>query len=356
MPHTLADWGWDVSFQARFAPFQPEGLVPGRVVTAHRHLYDVVTATGEHWAAVSGRLRHEALGPQDFPAVGDWVALSLDPGSDRAVVHHVLPRRSRFSRSAVGGGGATEQVVAANVDAVLLVTALNRDYNPRRIERYVAAGWESGAQPVVVLSKADLCAEAPERVAEVRAIAPGVPVHAVSSVLGEGLDALAPYLAPGRTVALLGSSGAGKSTLLNALAGREVMATGHVRDSDDRGRHTTTRRELVRLESGGLLIDTPGMRELGLWDATEGVSQAFGDVEALAADCRFNDCRHETELGCAVRAALETGALSPERLASYAKLQRELAFQRRRTDTRARLEEQARWKAIHKAMRHHPKR
>jgi ribosome biogenesis GTPase len=193
-------------------------------------------------------------------------------------------------------------------------------------------------------------------VAEVLGLAPGVPVHAVSSLNGDGLDALAPYLAPGRTVALLGSSGAGKSTLLNALAGREVMATGHVRDSDDRGRHTTTRRELVRLESGGLLIDTPGMRELGLWDAAEGVSQAFGDVEALAAACRFNDCRHETEVGCAVHEALETGALAPERLASYTKLQRELAFQRRRTDMRARLEEQSRWKAIHKAMRNNPKR
>ncbi|MFN3431682.1 MAG: ribosome small subunit-dependent GTPase A [Candidatus Sericytochromatia bacterium] len=356
MPHNLADWGWDVSFQARFAPFAAEGLIPGRVVAAHRHLYEVVTTTGECLAAVSGRHRHEALGPQDFPAVGDWVALSLETGSDRAVVHHVLPRRSRFSRSAVGGGGAAEQVVASNVDTVLLVTALNRDYNPRRIERYVAAGWESGAQPVVILSKADLCPEAPERVAEVEGLAPGVPVHAVSSVLGSGLDALAPYLAPGRTVALLGSSGAGKSTLLNALAGREVMATGHVRESDDRGRHTTTRRELVRLEAGGLLIDTPGMRELGLWDATEGVSQAFGDVEALSADCRFNDCRHDSEVGCAVRDALDAGHLSANRLASYTKLQRELAFQKRRTDVRARLEEQARWKALHKAMRHNPKR
>jgi ribosome biogenesis GTPase len=253
------------------------------------------------------------------------------------------------------GGGAVEQVVAANVDTVLLVLALNRDFNVRRLERYVAAGWESGAQPVVVLTKADVCDDLAAREAEAAAVAPGVPVHVVSSWEGTGLDVLGAYLGPGRTVALLGSSGAGKSTLLNRLAGAEVMATGAVRDADDRGRHTTTRRELVRLPGGALLIDTPGMRELGLWDAAEGVSQTFGDLEALAVRCRFRDCAHDSETGCAVQAALTEGSLAPERLASYRKLQRELAFQARRTDMQARLAEQARWKQIHKAARQHMK-
>lgn len=351
----LTDWGWSQALQTRFEPFASSGLAPGRVLVAQRELYTVMTASGERAAAVSGKFRHSAVGPQDYPAVGDWVGLSDEPGADRAVIRQVLPRTSQFSRRAVGGGGAVEQVVAANVDTVFLVLALNRDFNVRRLERYVAAGWESGAQPVVVLTKADLCPEANERAAEAIAVAPGVPVHTVSAVADLGLDALAPSMLPGRTVALLGSSGAGKSTLLNRLAGAEVMATGAVRDSDDRGRHTTTRRELVRLDSGALLIDTPGMRELGLWDASEGVSQTFADIEELAIGCRFRDCAHGSETGCAVQAALTEGTLTPERLASYRKLQRELAFQARRTDMQARSAEQARWKQIHKQARQHMK-
>jgi ribosome biogenesis GTPase len=351
----LNPWGWSDARQTQFDSHARTGLQPGRIVAAHRGLYEVAMAGGLVAAQVSGRHRHSALGPEDFPAVGDWVALQGPDGDGRAVIQHVLPRLSRFARLAVGASGAT-QVVAANVDTVFLVAALNRDFNLRRIERYVAAAWESGAQPVVVLSKADLEADPEARVLEAEAIAPGVNVHLVATLTGAGLAALAPYLAPGKTVALLGSSGAGKSTLLNALAGREVMETGGIRESDDRGRHTTTRRELVALPSGGLLIDTPGMRELGLLDATDGVTQAFDDVAALASACRFHDCAHAAEPGCAVQSAVDAGTLTPERLASYTKLQREAAYQARRTDQRARAEAQAKWKAIHKAMRNNPKR
>lgn len=355
MLEQLRPWGWSDARQTQFDSHARAGLQPGRIVAAHRGLYEVAMAGGIQAAQVSGRHRHGALGPDDFPAVGDWVALQHAPGDARAVIQHVLPRLSRFARLAVGASGTT-QVVAANVDTVFLVAALNRDFNLRRLERYVAAAWESGAQPVVVLSKADLCDDPQAQALAAEAVAPGVGVHLVASLQGAGLADLAPYLAPGKTVALLGSSGAGKSTLLNALAGREVMATGAIREDDDRGRHTTTHRELVALPSGGLLIDTPGMRELGLLDATEGVSQAFDDVEALARACRFHDCGHDAEPDCAVRSAVAAGTLTPERLASYSKLQREAAYQARRTDQRARLEAQAKWKAIHKAMRNNPKR
>lgn len=355
MHQQLKLWGWSETRQAQFESHARAGLQPGRIVAAHRSLYEVAAAGGLLSAHVSGRHRHEALGPEDFPAVGDWVALQHEPGAERGVIQHVLPRWSRFARSAVGAPG-TAQVVAANVDTVFLVAALNRDFNLRRLERYVAAAWESGAQPVVVLSKADLCDDPEALLESARAIAPGVNVHGVSSTAMTGLEALAPYLAPGKTVALLGSSGAGKSTMLNALAGRVVMETGAIRTNDDRGRHTTTRRELVALPSGGLLIDTPGMRELGLLDAAEGVAQAFEDVAGLAADCRFHDCRHDSEPGCAVQLAVAEGSLTPERLASYTKLQREAAYQARRIDAQARLAEQARWKSIHKAQRAHPKR
>jgi ribosome biogenesis GTPase len=357
-PPSLAALGWNDFFAATFAPYGDQGLVAGRVMRELRGVYTVATADGELAASPAGRLWHGDRGEEGVgsPAVGDWVAVRppsspTEPGLIRAI----LPRRSKFSRKAAGSR-TDEQVVAANVDTVFLMTGLDGDFNPRRIERYLAAGWESGAEPVLILSKADLADDLEARVQEVEAIALGVPVHAISSRTGQGMDGLTPYLRPGRTVSVLGSSGVGKSTLINFLLGRDVQRIAGVRASDDRGRHTTTHRALFITPSGALLLDTPGMRELQLWEADEGLGATFADIEELAAGCRFNDCAHEGTPGCAVEAAVEKGALAPDRLESYRKLQRELRQIRAKQDEVARLREKQRIKALSKAAaRYHPR-
>ena len=300
-----------------------DGLCTGRVIAQQRGLYRIATAEGERTAGVSGRLRHEALSPSDYPAVGDFVLADTQTGGD-AVIRSVLPRKSSFVRRAAGDS-RQEQVVAANVDTVFLCMSLNRDFSLRRLERDLAVAWESGASPVVVLTKADLCADARRLALEAEGVAVGVPVLVTTSLAEDGLDALAPYLRPGRTVAFIGSSGVGKSTMINRLLGQTRQATGGLR-GDDRGRHTTTSREIFPLESGALLLDTPGMREMGMWDAQAGIDQTFTDVLELAAQCRFADCTHTSEPGCAVRRAMETGALAPERLAAFRHLSAENAY------------------------------
>jgi ribosome biogenesis GTPase len=357
-PPSLADLGWNDFFAATFAPYAEQGLVAGRVMRELRGVYAVVTAEGEMTASPAGRLWHGDRGEEGVgsPAVGDWVAVRpptspTEPGLIRAI----LPRRSKFSRKAAGSR-TDEQVVAANVDTVFLMTGLDGDFNPRRIERYLAAGWESGAEPVLILSKADLSDGVATRVQEIEEIALGVPVHAVSSRTGQGMEDLTPYLRPGRTVSVLGSSGVGKSTLINFLLGRDVQKTGGVRASDDRGRHTTTHRALFITPSGALLLDTPGMRELQLWEADEGLGATFADIEELAEGCRFNDCAHDGTPGCAVEAAVEEGTLAPGRLESYRKLQSELRQIRAKQDEVARLREKQRVKALSKAAaRYHPR-
>jgi len=348
----LEKLGWTSSLEESFAPFAATGLVPGRVSAAHTHLYRVLTRAGDWLAEVTGRLRHEARGPEDFPAVGDWVALQPRPGEERAQVHAVLPRKSAFVRKAAGS--ATEaQVLAANVDTVFLVAGLDHDFNPRRIERALVLAWESGASPVVVLNKADLGGdiEAPRLAME--AAAPGVPVHVVSGRRGDGMEALEPYLAPGRTVVLLGSSGVGKSTLVNRLLGEDRQPTAEVRPHDQRGRHTTTHRELIALPGGAVLVDTPGLREIQLWATEEGLAGAFEDVARLARGCRFRDCRHRGEPGCAVQAAVAAGELAAERLQSHQKLEAELRHLEVKADLGLQRAQKARWRAIHKAARHH---
>ena len=337
----LEELGWTDSHTSDFAPHAAAGLVPARVAVQHRGAFVVLSELGELKATAAGRLSHEAAGAGDLPAVGDWVAIAPRPEEGGATIQAVLPRRTKFSRKAAWAA-AEEQVVAANVDVVFLLTSLNEDFNLRRMERYLTLAWESGAQPVVVLTKTDLSDTVDLRVLEVEAIAFGVPVHAISSITGDGLELIRSYLVPGRTIALLGSSGVGKSTLVNTLAGEELLAVKEIRE-DGEGRHTTTHRQLVLLPEGGLVLDTPGMRELQLWESSDGLGETFSDIEELTARCRFNNCAHKSEPGCAIQAALEDGTLEPGRWTSYEKLQRELAHLERRLDKRAQSEERKRW-------------
>ncbi len=351
----LEELGWSPFFAEAWVDLALEGRVPARVVVAHTRVLRVRGAEGERFAEASGGLRRAARAPQDRPAVGDWVALRLRPGAGRALVDVVLPRRTAFVRRAAADLTG-QQVLAANVDTVFLVMGLDRDYNPRRIERALVLAWESGADPVVLLNKADLCDDVAARRAEIEAAAPGVPVRVIAAKEGEGLEALSPWLERGRTVALLGSSGVGKSTIVNRLLGEERQRTREVRESDQRGRHTTTHRELVALPTGGLLLDTPGLRELQLWATEEGLATAFEDLEALAPRCRFRDCAHQSEPGCAVRAAVEAGELPEKRLASYLKLRAELRSLEVRESPLLQREELARWRSIIKSAKRNPRR
>ena len=345
----LERYGWDADWASAFEPYAAAGLEPGRVIIQHRGAYVLAVTGGDRWAEMTGAMRKATNSPIDRPAVGDWVAHDGDPNSERVQVSAMLPRRSAFVRNAAGEV-TTEQVVAANVDLALLVSSLNQDLNPRRIERYLAVAWESGANPVIVLTKADVCDDVPAAVRSVDAVAAGVPIQVISSVTGEGIDELRELVGRSGTAAAVGSSGVGKSTLINRLIDEERLATREIRD-DGRGRHTTTHRELIALPGGGCIIDTPGMRVMQLWEADEGVAQTFDDVEELAAQCKFRDCMHETEPGCAVQAAIAAGTMPAERLESYRKLQRELHFQATRDDKGARAEERRRWAAITKSMK-----
>lgn len=353
----LSTLGWRPEFAAAFAEHAAAGLVPGRVALEHNHVFRVLTETGEVLAETAGRVKHRATERRDLPTVGDWVALRLDPAGGRALIAAVLPRTTSFTRK-VAGRETEAQVVAANIDTVLLVFGLDAGVNGRAIERYVLVARQSGATPVVVLNKVDLLQDEDDPV-EVRAavvteavIAAGdVPVRLVSTQDDSPRRELAPWLEPGRTVAVLGPSGAGKSSLINALAGEALLATGEVRETDARGRHTSVHRELVVLPSGGLLIDTPGMRELQLWDAGAELADAFEDIAAIAANCRFRDCRHDKEPGCAVKAAVEDGRLDAGRYASYLKLQDERETLAKRLDERAILETKRQSRIANKALK-----
>ncbi len=336
----LAPLGWDAEFAAAFGALNDAALVPARVGIEHNHIYRVFTAEGERMAQAAGRLKHEATGQDQLPAVGDWVAVALNETDNTATIRSILPRRSSFSRKAAGDP-TKRQVVAANIDFVLVVAGLDRDFNPRRIARYLVAAAESGARPVVVLNKRDLRKDLDAAFGEVRDAAPSVPIHATCGKTGAGVDQLETYLAPGRTVALLGSSGAGKSTLINRLLGEERQRTQPVRHTDQRGRHTTIHRELITCPGGGIIIDTPGMRELQIWDSDRALEDAFTDIDELASECRFRDCRHVTEPGCAVHNAVEEGKLNSARLNQYRRLAEERAELVQRREELARLRDRA---------------
>ena len=356
MTYDLAELGWTPALAAAFAAIGETDLIPARVAAQHRDRFVLYAETGDHDAAPSGRLRHEA-GPGGFPAVGDWVAARDSPGG-MALIEKVLPRRGAFTRSDADPNrpeaSSRTEVLAANADLVLIVTAAHLDLNFRRLERFLAAGWESDAEPVVVLTKIDLVPDAARLIELIGQIAPGAAVVGVCNPTGEGVEAVRALIGPGRTAALLGTSGVGKSSLVNQLLGQERQAVSGVR-ADGRGRHTTTGRELILLPGGGLVLDTPGMRLLTP-ASDAGLDAAFADIDTLAAACRFGDCRHQGEPGCAVAAAIEAGVLAPDRLASFHKLRRELGHHERREDPLARTEQQKKWRAIHKGVREHTKR
>jgi ribosome biogenesis GTPase / thiamine phosphate phosphatase len=344
---SLTRLGWTPERDTEFEEYRQDSLVPARVAVEHRSAYVLYGEHGEARAELAGRLRHEEI----WPAVGDWVAVR-----EPSTIMAVLDRRTVFSRKEPWLA-AKEQVLAANADTVFVTTALtSTDFKPRRLERYLATAWESGAEPAIALTKPDLCNDVASAVLEVEAIAFGVPIHVVNGLTGDGAAELAAYLAPNRTVALLGSSGVGKSTIVNRLAGGELMATAEIGE-DGRGRHTTRHRELIPLPGGGLVLDTPGLRELQLWDVSHGLEQTFEDVASFAAACRFADCAHDREPGCAVREALRDGSLPRERFESWRKLQRELARLERRLDARARSEHgQIRREARHRRRSQRPLR
>jgi len=342
--------GWDEHFEAAAADFAGRGWSYGRVAIENRELYLVLTAAGARQAEVSGRFMFDAETPADYPKVGDWVAVTEFPDEEKAIIHALLPRRTVLSRNAAGRR-TEEQVLAANIDTIFIVQGLDSDFNVRRLERQAVMARESGAVPVVVLNKADLSPNPAVPLAEVREAFPGLEALAVSALSESGLDNLRKRLKPGQTHVLIGSSGVGKSTLINKLIGRDVLATAPVREDDSKGRHTTARRQLLILPGGALLIDTPGVREFQLWESTNAVGEVFGDIAALAVGCRFADCSHIREAGCAVLAALEAGALPTERYQSWLKIRKELAFLETKRKEKPGSDKKAWSREIHRAFK-----
>ncbi len=346
----LNDLGWDEYFATHYASHDQASVCAARIALEYGQTYRIYTAHGELSAEMAGRLKHEATRRQDLPAVGDWVVVQPRFEERKATIQAILPRRTQFIRK-VAGKKSVEQVVGANIDTVFIVSALNQDFNARRIERYLTASWESGAAPVVILNKTDLCADLESKIADVEAVAAGVPIHAISALHDDGLDAIRLYFKVGKTVALLGSSGVGKSTLINRLVGRDIQKVREIRLHDDRGRHTTTHRELILLPQGGLVLDTPGMRELQFWEGESGLRETFDDIEEFAKHCYYSDCSHQNEPGCAVQEAIVDGRLGEGRLASYEKLRRELDYMEKRRELGAKTAEKQRWKKAIEAQR-----
>lgn len=341
----LDQFGWDERFSGLFEKLDRDDLEPARVLLETSRVYTLVREAGEAQAGISGRFRHHTVDRKDFPVVGDWVAVEPGGSEGRDVIHDVLPRKSAFLRKEAGKR-TQAQVIAANVDTVFLVSGLDGDFNPSRVERYLLMAWESGAKPVIVLNKADLCEDVDGAVETAEEVAPGVPVLPVSAVAKMGMERLGEYIRATETVAFLGSSGVGKSSLVNQLLGTDKQRVRDVREADSRGRHTTTHSQLFVIPGGGIVMDTPGLRELQVWSDGEGLAHAFDDIEEIAANCRFRDCGHDREPGCAIRQALDDGTLSARRWQSYAKLKSELSHLAGRQDGQAKLAEKKRKKEL----------
>jgi len=343
----LTNLGWDSFFSDHFQLLEAPECVPARVVDQQRYSYRVHGAYGEMTAILPGRILHHARTGDMLPAVGDWVVVRPNTGEQKCLIHAVL-RRKRYISRKISGGRTREQVLAANVDTAFIVSGLDssRNLNLRRLERYLTLAWESDASPVIILNKVDLCPDIDARIRDVESVAFGVPIHAVSATERLGMDALETYLVRGKTAVFLGPSGVGKSALINALLGIERQEVGEVRDTDRKGRHTTSQREIILLPEGGAVIDTPGLREIQMWADEGNLSSVFEDIERLAHECRFGDCTHRSEPGCAVKVAIQQGSLDVTRLQSYRKLEKELRHLAARQEGRTRLEERARWKKV----------
>jgi ribosome biogenesis GTPase len=355
----LKDFGWNSHFQKHSDEYriglENKALIPARVLFQSRGTYRLISETGELWGEIGGALRYEAPDSASLPACGDWVLADDPKGCNRTVARFLLPRRTSFFRKQAGTS-VGPQVVAANVDTVFLVSGLDSDFNPRRIERYLAIAWESGARPVVVLNKADACINVPARLAEATSLAPGVPVFAVSAIEGSGLNEILRYSGRGETIAFLGSSGVGKSSIVNRLLGRSAQQIRETDPHTGRGMHTTAAQQLFLLPSGGLIMDTPGMRELQIWSADMGLDATFEDIKTLAEGCRFRDCTHQTEPGCRVRALVERGELDSGRLANYFKLSREAQYVELKSVHSASWLEKERWRKVARAAKKYKKR
>ena len=354
---SLENYGWNSELQSAFDEVNSGDLVPARVAIHNKNNYLIYTESGEMSAEVSGKMLYEiedGISEEGLPVVGDWVAVRAFPEENKAVIQKLLPRRSKFSRKEAGEK-TKEQIVAANVDTVFLMTSLNQDFNIRRLERYIVLAKQSKADAVIILSKADLCENVDDIIAEVQTVSKDIPIHVVSSLTGAGLDELREYFEGNKTITIMGSSGVGKSTFTNALLGYDKMKVKDTTDYKDKGLHTTTHRELVLLPEGGLIIDTPGMREIQLWESNDGIESAFDEIEALMENCKFSDCSHSNEPGCAVLEALETGELDRDRYNSFLKLKRESQYFERRHNKKLQIDERKKWKAITKSVRKHNK-